>query len=89
MDYLKVNAATKKNASAPWRGRRFGYAAGVLLLHNTGHGIRILAGAIRETDKEKTAFSTGSGLYDFNVVPFGLCNAPASFQRMINKVFAN
>jgi len=38
--------------------------------------------------KEKTAFSTDSGLYEFNVMPFGLCNAPATFQRFMDATMA-
>ncbi|KAL5015608.1 hypothetical protein ScPMuIL_007307, partial [Solemya velum] len=36
---------------------------------------------LSEKAKEKTAFTTGYGLYHFNVLPFGLCNAPSSFER--------
>ncbi|XP_076300570.1 uncharacterized protein LOC143218888 [Lasioglossum baleicum] len=34
-----------------------------------------------ERDREKTAFSVGEGLWQFRVMPFGLCNAPATFER--------
>jgi len=37
-------------------------------------------------DKEKTAFSTGNGLWNFNVMPFGICNAPATFEGLIETV---
>ena len=33
-------------------------------------------------DKEKTAFSAGSGVWQCTVMPFGLCNAPATFERL-------
>jgi len=35
----------------------------------------------------KIAFRCQYGLYEYNVMPFGLCNAPSTFQSMINEVF--
>ncbi|KAF9758233.1 Retrovirus-related Pol polyprotein from transposon, partial [Nosema granulosis] len=44
---------------------------------------------IDEKDKEKTAFAWKGGLYEFNRMPFGLCNAPATFQRAMDEIIGN
>ena len=40
--------------------------------------------AIPEEDRHKTAFVCHSGCYQFRRMPFGLCNAPATFQRTMD-----
>jgi hypothetical protein len=44
---------------------------------------------INEIDKSKTAFITTTGLWEFNVLPMGLTNAPPSFQRIMYNLVVN
>lgn len=41
---------------------------------------------VEEDDKEKTAFSWKRGHFEFNRMPFGLCNAPATSQRAMERI---
>lgn len=43
---------------------------------------------VHETDKHKTAFTTPFGLFEYNRLPFGLVNAPACFQRLMQHCFS-
>ena len=41
-----------------------------------------------EADQEKTSFITSQGLFCYKVMPFELKNAGATYQRLMNKMFA-
>ena len=43
--------------------------------------------AVKESDIPKIAFRMQRGQFEFVVMPFGVTNAPSTFQRMINSVF--
>ncbi|KAI8484640.1 hypothetical protein Bbelb_375810 [Branchiostoma belcheri] len=89
VDYRKLNQATIKDAHP---------------LPRTDDVIDALSGAAYFTtldmtsgywqvdldpaDREKTAFTTGRGLYQFKVMAFGLTNAPSTFQRLVELLLA-
>ena len=90
VDFRQINAATVKDAHPLLR---------IDDLLDSLHGARWFSTLdlksgywqvhITECDKEKTAFHTSSGqLYEFNQVPFGLCTAPATFSRLMDRILA-
>ncbi len=87
VDYRKLNAITKKDSYPLPRVETglhafFGSSWFSTLDLKSGYW----QVEMDESDKEKTAFSTGEGLWQFLVMPFGLCNAPATFERLIEQV---
>ena len=48
------------------------------------HQVQLAPGA-----GSKTAFVTSYGLYEYTVLPLGLCNAPSTFQRLMNNVLGD
>ena len=88
VDFRHLNAKTQKDAYPLPRidesidalaGSRF---FSTMDLQSAFHQVEV-----ENEDKPKTAFTTPLGLLEFNRMPFSLCNAPATYQRLMQHVF--
>ena len=90
IDYRKLNGLTKKNS---YPLPRVDETIDSLGGNEWFCSIDLQSGywqvGMSDDDKEKTAFSSHLGLYQYNVMPFGLCNAPATFEAMMETLLSD
>ncbi|KAK1679505.1 hypothetical protein QYE76_040353 [Lolium multiflorum] len=87
-DYRKLNDVTIKNKyRLPKIEDLFDQLTGAQLFSKIDLRTGYHQLKIRATDIPKTAFTTRYGLYEYNVMSFGLTNAPAYFMNLMNKIF--
>ena len=89
VDYRKLNALTHKDA---YPFPRIDDALDTLAGSKWFTTLYLISGywpvEVSNYDREKTAFCTPDRLFEFSVMLFGLCNAPATFQRLMDTVLA-
>ena len=88
-DLRKVNELTKKDS---YPLPRIDETLDALAKSNKYCVLDLRAGywqiELDESAREKCSFAVKSGFYTWNVMPFGLCNAPATFERLMERVLS-
>src|SRR4051794_5856707 len=90
VDYRKLNKITKKdNHLLPRIDKMLDKFEGSQWFSSIDLTSAYWQVEMNEKDIEKTAFITSEELYEFLVMPFELCNAPVTFQRLMHEVLGN